>query len=56
MTMEPWKYFAKRPEEFFTEVGYFQDEVDLGQYRARIRPHHIPLKTKKQRPQIKLLY
>ncbi len=49
--------FAKETGEFFTEVGYFQDEVDLGQYSAEDKTStHIPLNTKKLRPQIKLLY
>jgi len=49
--------FAKETGEFFSEVGYFLDEVDLGQYRAEDKTaSHIPLTTKTLHPQIKLLY
>jgi mannosylglycerate hydrolase len=49
--------FAKETGEFFSEVGYFIDEVDLGQYQADDKTTaHVPITTKKLHPQIKLLY
>ena len=49
--------FAKETGEFFAEVAYFIDEVDLGKYRAEDKTAtHIPLTTRKLHPQIKLLY
>jgi len=49
--------FAKETGEFFSEVGYFLDEVDLGRFSVEDKTAtHIPLTTKKLHPQIKLLY
>ncbi|HOO13901.1 MAG TPA: glycoside hydrolase family 38 C-terminal domain-containing protein [Candidatus Marinimicrobia bacterium] len=49
--------FAKETGEFFSEVAYFQDEIDLGRFSVEDKTAtHIPLTTKKLHPQIKLLY
>ncbi|MFH1213444.1 MAG: glycoside hydrolase family 38 C-terminal domain-containing protein [Candidatus Neomarinimicrobiota bacterium] len=49
--------FAKETGAFFSEVAYFVDEVDLGQFiNVDKTGSHIPLTTKKLNPQIKLIF